>query len=144
MSQDFQGVTPMISYVDGASAIEWLSNAFGFEEVMRITGDTGSVAHAEMRTEFGSIMLATAPSPHYLSPRSLVQQFAPARAWLDNPWVIDGALVYVSDVDAHHERAERHGAQILSPPESGPPARRYRVEDLEGHRWMFMEAPTRD
>jgi hypothetical protein len=29
----------------------------------------------------------------------------------------------------------------LSEPEDGPPARRYRIEDLEGHRWMFM---TRD
>jgi hypothetical protein len=26
----------------------------------------------------------------------------------------------------------------LSEPQDGPPARRYRVEDLEGHRWMFM------
>ena len=27
---------------------------------------------------------------------------------------------------------------ILSELEDGPPARRYRAEDLEGHRWMFM------
>lgn len=30
---------------------------------------------------------------------------------------------------------------VLSEPEAGPPARRYRAEDLEGHRWMFMERP---
>ena len=66
----------------------------------------------------------------------------PARRWFDNPWVIDGTLVYVSDVDAHYENAKLHGATILSPPEEGPPARRYRVEDLEGHRWMFMAAPS--
>ena len=34
--------------------------------------------------------------------------------------------------------AKAAGAVILSEPEDGPPARRYRVEDLEGHRWMFM------
>ena len=56
--------------------------------------------------------------------------------------MIDGTLVYVSDVDAHYENAKLHGATILSPPEEGPPARRYRVEDLEGHRWMFMAAPS--
>lgn len=30
----------------------------------------------------------------------------------------------------------------MSEPEPGPPARRYRVEDVEGHRWMFMERPS--
>jgi len=55
------------------------------------------------------------------------------------PYIIDGALVYVADVDAHFARAKREGAAILSELESGPPARRYRAEDLEGHRWMFMQ-----
>ena len=53
--------------------------------------------------------------------------------------MIDGALVYVDNVNEHYERARQAGARILSEPEDGPPARRYRVEDLEGHRWMFME-----
>jgi uncharacterized glyoxalase superfamily protein PhnB len=55
--------------------------------------------------------------------------------------VIDGVLVFVPDVEAHYARAKEHGATILSGLEEGPPARRYRVEDLEGHRWMFMERP---
>ncbi len=48
-------------------------------------------------------------------------------------------LVYVEDVAAHCERARRSGTKILSEIEQGPPGMRYRVEDLEGHRWMFME-----
>jgi hypothetical protein len=28
---------------------------------------------------------------------------------------------------------------ILSEPEEGPPGRRYRAEDLEGHRWYFFQ-----
>ncbi|HEY7028932.1 MAG TPA: hypothetical protein VH438_15065 [Gemmatimonadales bacterium] len=52
---------------------------------------------------------------------------------------VDGTLVYVLDVDAHFARAKRQGAVILSELEPGPPARRYRAEDLEGHRWMFMQ-----
>src|SRR6185436_20854371 len=31
------------------------------------------------------------------------------------------------------------GATILSEIEEGPPGRRYRAEDLEGHRWFFFE-----
>ena len=61
-----------------------------------------------------------------------------AAAWSALPWIIDGVLVYVDDVDEHYARAKAAGAVILSEPEDGPPARRYRAEDLEGHRWMFM------
>jgi len=60
------------------------------------------------------------------------------------PWVIDGVLVYVEDIDAHYKQASNAGATILSEPEGGFPARRYRAEDLEGHRWMFMQKEKSD
>jgi hypothetical protein len=47
-------------------------------------------------------------------------------------------LVYVDDVGEHYARAKAAGAVILSEPEDGPTARRYRVEDLEEHPWVFM------
>jgi hypothetical protein len=62
-----------------------------------------------------------------------------ARRSAQAPWVIDGVLVYVENIDQHYERAKRARAKILSEPEDGPPARRYRVEYLECHRWMFMQ-----
>jgi uncharacterized glyoxalase superfamily protein PhnB len=37
------------------------------------------------------------------------------------------------------EQATNTGATILSEPENGFPARGYRAEDLEAHRWMFMQ-----
>ncbi len=83
-------------------------------------------------------MLAT-PSPDYEGPRQHRQHCARAEKWSQVPYIIDGALVYVRDVDAHFVRAKREGALILSEPEPGPPAKRYRAEDLEGHRWMFMQ-----
>ena len=46
--------------------------------------------------------------------------------------------VYVEDVTAHFERAKAAGATILSAPEETSEGNRYRAEDLEGHRWMFM------
>ena len=52
---------------------------------------------------------------------------------------IDGVLVYVNNLDRHFERANQAGATILSVIEEGPPGRRYRAEDLEGHRWFFVE-----
>jgi uncharacterized glyoxalase superfamily protein PhnB len=54
--------------------------------------------------------------------------------------VIDGVHAYVDDVDAHFERAKAAGATMLSEPEDTPWGdRHYRVEDLEGHRWMFAQ-----
>lgn len=62
-----------------------------------------------------------------------------AQVWAAHPWVIDGVLVYVDAVDKHYARACAAGATILSELEDGGPGRRYRAEDLEGHRWMFMQ-----
>jgi uncharacterized glyoxalase superfamily protein PhnB len=42
-------------------------------------------------------------------------------------------------VDAHCERARVAGAHILSEPEDSPFGRRCRVEDIDGHRWIFLQ-----
>jgi uncharacterized glyoxalase superfamily protein PhnB len=55
------------------------------------------------------------------------------------PYIVDGVLVYVKDAGAHYEQARKAGATILSELEEGPDGKRYRAEDLEGHRWMFLE-----
>jgi PhnB protein len=86
----------------------------------------------------GVIMLAT-PSPEYRGPLHHREHCEAARRWSEVPWIIDGLLVHVLDVDGHCQRAKAAGARILSEPEGGQPGRRYRVEDLEGHRWMFVE-----
>ncbi len=134
-------VIPMLDYEDGPAALDWLAEAFGFEEVTRMLGENGALSHGEMLAGSGRIMLATA-TPAYQSPKHHREQCAAARAWSAVPWVIDGVLVYVDDIDAHYAQARRAGAGILSQIENGFPGRRYRTEDLEGHRWMFMQRPA--
>jgi uncharacterized glyoxalase superfamily protein PhnB len=134
----YPGVIPMIAYEDGAAALDWLATAFDFRERARMTGKDGRISHAEMETSEGLIMLAS-PTPDYESPRRHRDSCEPARRWAAVPWVIDGVLVYVQDVAAHYERARRAGARILSEPEADDYGRRYRAEDLEGHRWMFVQ-----
>jgi uncharacterized glyoxalase superfamily protein PhnB len=130
----------MIAYVDAEAAIDWLTDAFGFRERERISDLHGTIVHAELETnaEGGIVMLAT-PSQEYEGSRLHSEWCERAQAWLAVPWIVDGVLVYVDDVDAHYTRARSQGARVLSEPEDGPPARRYRVEDAEGHRWMFMQ-----
>src|SRR5690606_8271722 len=134
----FRSVIPMLAYEDGFAALEWLAEAFGFRERLRLVGDDGLLAHGEMEAGGGLIMLAT-PTPDYESPRRHRETCAQARKWSAVPWIINGVLVYVDDLDAHFARAKAAGATILTEIEEGPPARRYRAEDLEGHRWFFMQ-----
>jgi uncharacterized glyoxalase superfamily protein PhnB len=135
-----QTVVPMLAYADGPAAMDWLCDAFGFEEVRRWVGEDGVLAHGELRLGDGIVMLAT-PTPAYEGPRAHAEHCETARAWLEVPFVVDGVLVNVDDVDAHHERARSAGARILSEPQDVPAAgiRHYRAEDLEGHRWMFAQ-----
>jgi uncharacterized glyoxalase superfamily protein PhnB len=133
-----QDVVPMLDYEDGPTAMDWLAEAFGFHEVSRLVGEDGRLSHGEMMAGNGLIMLATA-TPAYESPKHHREHCERARAWSTVPWVIDGVLVYVNHIDEHFERAKRAGATILGEIEDGFPGRRYRVEDLEGHRWMFLQ-----
>lgn len=134
---EHQGVVPMMAYENGPEAMDWLAKAFGFRELERRT-EAGRLTHGEMETGGGLIMMAT-PSPHYRGPRRHRETCADAAKWQEVPYIVDGILVYVDDVKAHFERAKAAGAAILSPVEASPDGKRYRAEDLEGHRWMFIE-----
>ena len=138
VQHDYPAVIPMIAYEDGPGAMDWLAQAFGFRERVRMVTPEGRLSHGEMNAGDGVIMLAT-PSPDYESPRHHRADCEQAARWSSVPYIIDGVLVYVGDVRAHFERARKSGATILSEVEEGENGTRYRVEDLEGHRWMFIQ-----
>ena len=127
----------MLAYENGVEAMAWLARAFGFTETMRML-DGARLAQGSMDTGDGEVMMSS-PTPHYEGPRRHAQSCAAARRWLEVPYIVDGVLVEVDDVDSHYARAVAAGATILSPLEEGGPGHRYRVEDCEGHRWMFLQ-----
>ncbi len=50
--------------------------------------------------------------------------------------------VIVADVDAHFDKAKREGATIWEELyETVYGERQYRLEDLDGHRWLFSQHP---
>ena len=132
-----QTVIPMLAYENGPAAMDWLVRAFGFRERDRRV-EQGRLTHGEMDTGGGIVMMAT-PSTHYHGPKKHREECDSAMAWHDVPYIIDGVLVYVDDVTSHFERAKAGGATILSPLEDGVDGKRYRAEDVEGHRWMFVQ-----
>jgi uncharacterized glyoxalase superfamily protein PhnB len=128
----------MMSYRDGVKALEWLVAAFGFTEQVRMATEEGRLEHAELSVGSGTIMLAT-PSLDYEGPALHRSHCESSARWQEVPYLVDGLLVLVDDVDEHCKRAKEHGASILTEVESTEHGKRYRAEDLEGHRWMFVE-----
>jgi uncharacterized glyoxalase superfamily protein PhnB len=136
-----QTIVPFIAYEDAAAAIDWLSRAFGFREneSARMTGENGVIGHAELDVGDGSVIFLATPSPDYESPKRHREHCETAAKWQTNPWVVDGYMIQVDDVDAHHKRAAEAGATVLRAPENVADAgiRLWSGEDVEGHRWMF-------
>jgi PhnB protein len=135
---EFPQIAPMLSYEDVGAAADWLVTAFGFEVDERVEHE-GEVVHVTLRLGTGVVMLGK-PGESYVNPRRLREQCEEAAAMYSVPWVVDGVWARVDDVEAHRERAGEAGATLLSEIEDGPDGRLYRVEDPEGHRWMFAQA----
>lgn len=138
MSVRHQQFIPMLAYEDGHAAMDWLCKAFGFTEKTRMSDDAGKLSHGELAMGDAIIMLSS-PTPDYQSPKHHRMNCKIADDWYRVPYIINGVLVYVEDVSAHYERARTAGAVILSTPEDGFPGLRYRAEDIEGQRWMFLQ-----
>ena len=115
-------VIPVLVYPDVRKAVAWLTDAFGFEERLRIGEDHRS----QMRFgESGALIVADVYGdrrPPY-----------PGE-------VTHSVMVRVEDARAHCERARSCGARILKEPadfEYGE--RQYSAEDPFGHLWTFSE-----
>lgn len=133
-----QTIFPMMAYENAAAAMDWLVRAFGFIERKRMTDKQGRVVHGELELS-GNIVMVASPTPDYQGPKRHAENCEQARQWLKVPWVIDGVLVFVDDIDSHFRQSRSAGAMMLSEIESGGPGRLYRAADLEGHRWMFVQ-----
>ena len=121
-----QRIAPYLMYEDAATALDFLVQAFGFEERFRIPMPDGAVGHAEIGYQDNLVMLAsTSATTGCASPKDL-----PARHGF--------VLCYVDDVDAHFAHAKAAGATILAELEDKPYRdRMYGASDPEGHHWYF-------
>src|SRR5438132_4100196 len=128
----------MLAYADAGRAADWICGAFGFHELQRFTNGRGIVTDVVLERDDGATVLVGHPNDAYEGPRAHAEHCAIAAKWLDRPVIVDGLVVYVDDVEAHHADAVAAGARIISGIETNPvPRGQYRVEALEGPRWMF-------
>ena len=117
--------------VDGASdAIDWYREVFEAEEVARMTGGAGRIAHAELRIGPSSVFVAD-EHPHYES--------------IVGPAKVGGTSVYLDletdDVVALHDRAVAAGAtSIRAPTDPAMAVQSAKVRDPFGHIWLITRS----
>jgi uncharacterized glyoxalase superfamily protein PhnB len=117
-------IVPIVVYADVGNAIDWLCQAFGFSERLRVERE-GVVFHAQLVYAEGAIMLGREGGEYRAARPGEVHQYV---------------HVTVQDADRHFERAKQSGARIVNPPHDTPfGERQYTAEDPEGHRWAFSQ-----
>ncbi len=120
---------PNLRYADANAAIEFLCTAFDFERRMVVADQNGGVAHAQLETGTGMIMLSTHRQDQF---GRLMRLPAEAGGCTQCVYVI------VPDVDTHYENARKHGADIVEEPvDEDYGGRGYTCKDPEGHVWAF-------
>ena len=120
-------VTPYLIVDGAAAAIDWYRDVFGAEEVSRMTGGAGRIAHAELRIGLSSVFIAD-EHPHYES--------------IVGPAKVGGTPVYLDietdDVAALHDRAVAAGAtSIRAPTDPSMAVWSAKVRDPFGHIWLI-------
>jgi len=116
-----------VFYRDPSAAIDWLSEAFGFESSMIIKDQDGKLVHAEMQYGDGYIMVGAEWADFIASPSSVGGKNT------------QSIHVHIYDaIDEHCEQARKAGAVILKEPsDEFYGDRTYRARDPEGHVWTF-------
>jgi PhnB protein len=122
--QGFHSATPYLILNDATRALDFYKRAFGAQELMRMDGPNGKIAHAEIKIGDSVIMLGDEmPGAPCRSPQSLGGTTC-------------GVMLYVDNVDAIFNQAVGAGAQVDTPVADMFWGDRYgRLKDPFGHSW---------
>ena len=125
-----RGVTPYLIVDGAAAAIDWYRQIFGAEEVERMTGGAGRIAHAELRIGPSSVFVAD-EHPHYES--------------IVGPAKVGGTPVYLDvetdDVAGLHDQAVAAGAtSVRAPTDPSMSVQSAKVRDPFGHIWLITRS----
>jgi uncharacterized glyoxalase superfamily protein PhnB len=117
-------------YRDAQAAIDWLCRAFAFEKHLVVPEEGNRIAHAQLTSGNGMIMLGSIHDNEF--GRNLKQPDEIGGAETQCPYSI------VKDPDAHYARAKAAGAVIVMDIQDNDyGGRGYSCRDLEGHLWSF-------
>jgi uncharacterized glyoxalase superfamily protein PhnB len=116
-----------MGYADARAAVEWLCNAFGLEKLAVVEGDDGRISHAELTLGGDAIVMLG----------SIQNDTLGLRVPREIGAITGGIYVAVDDLEAHYDRAQAAGAEIVQELTDDGFGGRYSALDLEGHPWGF-------
>ncbi|MEV6579926.1 VOC family protein [Streptomyces sp. NPDC051582] len=117
--EGYTSVAPWVVTDDTGALLDFITAAFGGEELARVAVEDGTIGHGEIRA-VDTVVLAFDRRPDWPAMPSLLR-------------------VYVADADAALAAAVRHGAQVITEAaDSAWGDRGGRVRDPFGNIWWVM------
>ena len=115
----YTAITPYLIVENAAGFIDFLAQAFGAVERLRMPMPQGGIGHAEVEINGAALMLADAFPPDFPATNTLIH-------------------LYVKDVDSAYARAVDAGATtITEPADEFYGDRIARVADPRGNQWFI-------
>jgi|SRR5688572_10604591 len=97
----YSSVTPYLIVTGAANALDYYKMAFDAQEIMRMPGPDGKIAHAEIQIGNARLMLADeSPQMGHKSPQTIGGSGT-------------GLMLYVNDVDDTFQRAVSGGGKVV-------------------------------
>jgi PhnB protein len=124
--EGYHSLTPYLAVEDADKAIEFYKDAFGAQELLRMPGPDGKIAHAELEIGDSKLMLSDPFPQSNVKPPS--ERGGPTAS----------IFMYVEDVDAIFEQGQRAGAKVVSELEDMFWGDRFgTLSDPFGHVWSI-------
>lgn len=99
--EGYNTLTPYLAVEDAERAIEFYKDAFGADEILRMPGPDGKIAHAELQFGDSKLMLSDPFPQSNVRPPS--ERGGPTAS----------IFMYCEDVDAMFEQGKRAGATVV-------------------------------
>jgi PhnB protein len=124
--EGYHSLTPYLAVEDASKAIEFYKDAFGADEVVRMPGPDGKIAHAELQIGDSKLMLSDPFPQSNVRPPS--ERGGPTAS----------VFMYVDDVDVIFQQAQRAGAEVVTELEDMFWGDRFgTLSDPFGHVWSI-------
>jgi uncharacterized glyoxalase superfamily protein PhnB len=119
---------PCMRYRDAPAAIEWLTRVFGLHAQLVVKNDDGTIAHAQLTSGGGMVMLGSCVESEY---GRLIKQ--PDQV---GGFVTQSVCLLVDDADAIYGRVKEAGGEIvIEIKDEDYGGRGFTCRDPEGQVW---------
>lgn len=123
-----RSIIPSLAYEDAPNAVNWLHGAFGLAATTVVPGPDNTIAHAELKSEAGGVVMVLSTqlsTRRNRSPKTL-------------GGTAESVYMVVSDIEMAYDKAVAAGAEVFNPlHDTDYGSREFCCLDPEGHIWTL-------